>query len=713
MTPTEPLSDSLTRLDIIRTTDPGLYAVALHAFIEARVQKSIGSTREMNFTAILQTWWHEHRDDVTAGRSEALSSEDEAALRAILSSISRDHRITNTVRHNFARLTPEEARGVTWNFLRLGEYAGWSALSEARPLRASLESWDKRESAATDAELSHLKSDFADLQRRSAELLSDRPLIESKEREIQALRRRLYALQAAPDQPAETASSPSGVSRDNLSPGGLTHDADFSSENIQSDIRRLRTEVDNSDYKRYIGGLSRFSLTARTRRDFEKYLIRLTPEQREALENFNTDQHMLITGGAGTGKTLVLLEALARTLKNRSPELDMGQATETTLVTFTKTLLKYDRHLASLMAPGQLQEADLESSETFFWKKLIIKEPKHNVDYQLLRGLINEANTTGVLSDAELWIEIEEFLFGLNITREEYLDAAVPRNGLKTPLNLKEREAVWAIRDNLEDHMLTHGTYSKHYARLRLLHWLAEDDEGLRTHEHLFVDESQDMAAVELMCLKELAGKSLIMAGDTGQSIYGFINPYRRASLELSQSQIRLLKTNHRNTIPIHNLAESFRRGGLSPGEDPGPESYPFREGPEPETHQMDDPLALADLLAAKAKMYIQELGYDAEAVGVLCSRTNHLTMMAEKLAAIGLESAVVKDGAFDFARRGVVRLSTLHSSKGLDFPIVLMYVPELPPAKEIDPPYQDRLYRNLQYVAMSRGMDVVERFGA
>jgi superfamily I DNA/RNA helicase len=59
------------------------------------------------------------------------------------------------------------------------------------------------------------------------------------------------------------------------------------------------------------------------------------------------------------------------------------------------------------------------------------------------------------------------------------------------------------------------------------------------------------------------------------------------------------------------------------------------------------------------------------------------------------------------------VRLSTLHSSKGLDFPVVLMYLPEMPPAKEIDPPYQDRLYRNLQYVAMTRGMDVVEIFGS
>lgn len=145
----------------------------------------------------------------------------------------------------------------------------------------------------------------------------------------------------------------------------------------------------------------------------------------------------------------------------------------------------------------------------------------------------------------------------------------------------------------------------------------------------LVTHESQDMAAVELMCLKALTGRSLIMAGDTGQSIYGFINPYRR--------------------------------GGLATGEDPDPQSYPFREGPDPEIHQGENPDALADLLAAKARMYVQDLGYDPEAIGILCSRTAHLSMMSQKLACVGLNSAVVLGDGFSFTDRGVVRLSTLH----------------------------------------------------
>jgi superfamily I DNA/RNA helicase len=109
--------------------------------------------------------------------------------------------------------------------------------------------------------------------------------------------------------------------------------------------------------------------------------------------------------------------------------------------------------------------------------------------------------------------------------------------------------------------------------------------------------------------------------------------------------------------------------------------------------------------------MYVEDLGYDPEAVGILCSRTAHLPMLAARLSALGLASAVVRGDGFSFTDRGVIRLSTLHSSKGLDFPVVLMYLPELPPAREIDPAYQERLWRNLVYVAMTRGMDVLEIF--
>ncbi|MCK5735991.1 MAG: hypothetical protein KAH21_05905, partial [Spirochaetaceae bacterium] len=100
---------NLNRLNAIRLTDPGLYSLALHAFIESQAAKAVGSTRDMNFRDILQAWYRDHKDKLL---SSASSPEIDADLMALLSSIIREHSITNTVRHSFAALSYEESRAV-------------------------------------------------------------------------------------------------------------------------------------------------------------------------------------------------------------------------------------------------------------------------------------------------------------------------------------------------------------------------------------------------------------------------------------------------------------------------------------------------------------------------------------------------------------------------------------------------------------------------
>jgi ATP-dependent exoDNAse (exonuclease V) alpha subunit len=55
--------------------------------------------------------------------------------------------------------------------------------------------------------------------------------------------------------------------------------------------------------------------------------------------------------------------------------------------------------------------------------------------------------------------------------------------------------------------------------------------------------------------------------------------------------------------------------------------------------------------------------------------------------------------------------LSTLHSSKGLDFPVVLLYLPSMPAGAEYDEKASEGLARNLIYVAISRAMDNLNVF--
>ena len=52
--------------------------------------------------------------------------------------------------------------------------------------------------------------------------------------------------------------------------------------------------------------------------------MRLTPEQRDALDEIRPGHDFLIRGGAGTGKTIVLLHAFDRARKERDAELGFG-----------------------------------------------------------------------------------------------------------------------------------------------------------------------------------------------------------------------------------------------------------------------------------------------------------------------------------------------------------------------------------------------------
>ena len=65
----------------------------------------------------------------------------------------------------------------------------------------------------------------------------------------------------------------------------------------------------------------------------------------------------------------------------------------------------------------------------------------------------------------------------------------------------------------------------------------------------------------------------------------------------------------------------------------------------------------------------------------------------------------------YSFQDRQIIKLPTLYSSKGLDFPVVLLYLPGLPKVGEYDDAALDRMYRNLIYVAMTRAMENLNIF--
>jgi superfamily I DNA/RNA helicase len=307
------------------------------------------------------------------------------------------------------------------------------------------------------------------------------------------------------------------------------------------------------------------------------------------------------------------------------------------------------------------------------------------------------------------------------VTEEEYVTDRVPRHGMRQPLSPAQRKQVWQIRQLIANTMNDMGMFSKNYSRIKIIEALetgatagGAGDAGsaadLHDVEFAFVDESQDLTAADLHALKLMCSRGVVMAGDSGQAIYGLGSPYKRAGIDIS-GRTRILRTDFRTTCPIHDLAERYRALCGPDIEGESVTTNAFREGPTPELYRAATREDLLKLLIEKASLFIEKLGYDPENITILAPTKNDLVQIQSRLERRGIRSANIRDEDFSFSAEGTVRVSTLHSSKGLDFPVVLLYLPSLSTAVDYDEKAAEGLARNLIYVAISRAMDNLNVF--
>ncbi|MCK4543376.1 MAG: hypothetical protein KAU17_14175 [Spirochaetales bacterium] len=106
-------------------------------------------------------------------------------------------------------------------------------------------------------------------------------------------------------------------------------------------------------------------------------------------------------------------------------------------------------------------------------------------------------------------------------------------------------------------------------------------------------------------------------------------------------------------------------------------------------------------LLRKKATTF--ELEYEPENITILVPRNVEIDRVGEYLSQHDIVTTRISGKDFSFSETGSVRLSTLHASKGLDFPVVMMYLPYLNRKPLYDEESTEKLLRNLVYVGMTR----------
>lgn len=686
-------NESLKRLVALGGTDEGFYVLALHSFIEGF------SNGIRNTYSQYGTNFQDSIDELIA-YLEKRNRLSETYRRALVR-LAKEHALANRVRHEFRTVTKDEAEASTANFLIFCE-----AFKIEDPamdqLRDSVQYFGRNKPGF------EILRELEKAQRRLAEKEESEKTLLSKISKFDEMERTLAVLVA---NEAATKTELERLRQSAEEKGARADTLRQALFDAAKEKARLVSELQQyGDIEEYLHFLERFSNFTRTRLDYERSLMQLTSEQEAAVNAVRESGDYIVKGSAGTGKTLVLLHALERYLAERKEDLYRSSGAKVLLLTYTNTLAKYSKYLAHIV--GQDQDSIvISTADSHILAAFKAAVPGAWIDFDLPGAVIKDYNATSFLSDEELATEIEDVIWGNLVTRDEYLDKHLLRRGMKQPLNATQRQLVWSIQEKLRTDLSASKRYSANLACARILEELETSTEYRVAFlcDRIFVDEGQDLSTARIRCLKALSKSGVMLAADDGQSIFRIGSPYLRAGLSAA-GHVRHLHTNFRNTRQIHDFAENYLVPGNTAQEseraNPG-----YREGPMPEIITAENEGELEKSLMEYVRLAIGRLGYDPENIGILAPAKWQLEKLGKRLGSAHYVAQNIKDEGFKFTTPGVIRLSTLHSSKGIEFPVVLLYLPSLVEMGNFDDKTNAAMQKNLIYVALTRAMDHVVIF--
>ena len=495
-------------------------------------------------------------------------------------------------------------------------------------------------------------------------------------------------------------------------------------------------------------------------KDFAKWRVFLHPEQQTYVD-VNTRGPYRLTGGAGTGKTVVLVHRAVRLQKKAAAE---GREARIVLTTFTRNLAaSLEDQVRSLDADAPRTDAlgkpgihvtgvdrmthdvvnsarglDTIMREVLGWGS---SAPKYSRAARDWHEAVAAAAATGRIRDVEqphasmsfLEDEYREVILPHRITDEAgYLRVA--RGGRGTRLGRNQRREVWAAV----------AAYREAGSRIGTLDWdetsavaaavldRQAQETGQRLADHVLVDEGQDLRPTQWQFLRALVADGdddMFIAEDSHQRIYS--NPVKLGRYGINiRGRSRRLKLNYRTTVQNLDFALGVLRGGTfdiaamedeadAPEVPHGNDTGRFRSarsGPEVTLIRAADLGDEFEKVAGLLRGWIEDLqerGEDLSTIGILTRWGSTRDLVVRALDERGIPVASVdRNIAY---RRSTPLAMTFHRAKGMEFSRVLLFGIN---AKSVFAPRAGQAYdeqarevlelqeRSLLYVGASRARD-------
>lgn len=410
----------------------------------------------------------------------------------------------------------------------------------------------------------------------------------------------------------------------------------------------------------------------------ERWRVFLHPSQRKLVER-DWNGPVKVTGGAGTGKTVVAMHRAARLARQYAAL----PGKPVLFTTFTKTLAEDIRqHLQMLCTPQELEKIQVVNLDQWalgllrrfgYRNELLYKESDRKRYWQAAMS----AMPAGIdLSAAFMRAEFERVVLPQGCeTADEYMRAS--RIGRGGQLARAMRKSIWPV-------------FAEYRAQLQAAN-LREPEEAFREACQLLerekpvlgircmvVDEAQDISAAAYSLIRAAvtpAENDLFIVGDAHQRIYRHKVVLSRVGIEV-RGRSRSLRINYRTTDEIRQWACAQLEGCDVDDLDGNSDSLrgyrSLTHGDLPDLIQsssMQDDLAHIQTLLSQ----LQADGIELRQVCITARTNDDLSTIGDGLQRAGVSVLRLDNTTADDSKAEGVRLATMHRIKGLEFGVVIV----------------------------------------